>query len=235
MGTTELGPEKCLPGSNVRTEAWSTSGTWPGRQLGECSRPKKQDSKKGGPTPSHTQGTKVAQGPETYAGRRCWWLTRVEGAARIWILESRIQRQTGVGDKSEVGKPRRKPQRSSKLETWINSSKRESPALMRSRTGWREDIGFLAWVTGHSGCFLCNENQRLGIHQTHPVSSVSGCLQHWKWTRALQPPPVLILLSQAVSWSSSTAATCVWLANSLWRSNFCVSQRHGSGCTTLWL
>lgn len=42
--------------------------------------------------------------------------------------------------------------------------------------GWREDIGFLAWVTGHSGYFLCNENQRLGIHQTHPVSSVSGCL-----------------------------------------------------------
>lgn len=68
-----------------------------------------------------------------------------------------IQRQTGVGDKSEVGEPRRKPQRSSKLETWTNSSKRESPALMRSRTGWREDTGFLAWLTGRSGCFLCNE------------------------------------------------------------------------------
>ena len=40
-------------------------------------------------------------------------------------------------------------------------------------------------------------------------SSVSGCLQHWKRPRALQPPPVLTLLSQAVSWSSSTAATCV--------------------------
>lgn len=72
MGTTELQPEQCLLWSNVRTEAGSTSGTWPGRQLGECSRPKKQDSKKAGPVPSHTQGTKVAQGPETHAGRRCW-------------------------------------------------------------------------------------------------------------------------------------------------------------------
>ena len=68
-----------------------------------------------------------------------------------------IQRQTGVGDKSEVGEPRRKPQRSSRLETWTNGSEREPPALMKSRTGWRVDTGFLAWLTGRSGCFLCNE------------------------------------------------------------------------------
>lgn len=44
--------------------------------------------------------------------------------------------------------------------------------------GSRDDTRLLARVTGHSGCFLCNKTapmRRLGAHQTHPQSSVSGC------------------------------------------------------------
>lgn len=61
-------------------------------------------------------------------------------------------RQKG-GGKPHVEAPRRKPQRSCKLETRPDISKGESPR----RTGLRDDSGFLAWVTGHSGCFLGSE------------------------------------------------------------------------------
>lgn len=53
--------------------------------------------------------------------------------------------------------PRRKPPPPSKLETRTDISEEKSPVLMMCRKGSRDETTVLAGVTGHSGCFLCNE------------------------------------------------------------------------------
>lgn len=71
-------------------------------------------------------------------------------------FELYINRQIG-GGKPEVEAPHRKPRRPSKLESGTGISEEKSPVLMIGRKGSRDDTTILAWVTGHSGCFLCNE------------------------------------------------------------------------------
>lgn len=66
--------------------------------------------------------------------------------------------------------PRRKPRQTGELEARADLCEGEPPC----RTGLREGAGFLAWGTGHAGCFVALRhalrNQRLGSHRTCPQS-----------------------------------------------------------------